>query len=63
MAKELLIILDVTFKDKEQAKKLGCIWKPDIKKWTCKESNLDALEYFTKIGYLQETEKKSICLL
>ena len=63
MAKELLIILDVSFKEKEQAKKLGCIWKSDIKKWTCKESNLVALEYFTNIGYLQETENKGVCLL
>ena len=59
-----IIILDVAFKDKEQAKKLGCIWKPDIKKWTCKESNLEALKYFICIGYLEEkTKEKGICLL
>ena len=56
----MIIILDVSFKEKELAKTLGCVWKSNIKKWTCKESNLEALKYFTIIGYLEEN---GVCLI
>lgn len=40
------IYLKVPFEKKETAKKLGCRWDPDNKKWYCDESNAKALEQF-----------------
>ena len=40
------IYLKIAFEKKELAKKLGCRWDPDVKKWYCNESNKKALDQF-----------------
>ena len=32
-----MIILNVPFEEKDEAKKLGAIWDPEIKKWIAKD--------------------------
>ncbi len=44
------IYLDVPFAKKDEAKKLGCRWDPDKKKWYILESNDSILKQFKKIS-------------
>ena len=44
------IYLDVPFAKKDEAKKLGCRWDPDKKKWYVLESNDSIFKQFKKVS-------------